>query len=368
MSRQAVQFAPSTFEERGTAVSFTTPMLSQTRIRKDDRDRLEILVPSFSAGKGIYVIPWKAVPEMVSMTVHDRCLHRLIVREPVCSPNEVRTASLRVARTGLAGPPAAAAADAALREDENHRTLANYMLIVGILEAVGLDSADILTAGLDTDQGQLLARALMARAAASLKLTPTELFARVEELSDAICPIGLERAPKPGRLRRRVADLSGCRDKMAEWSRTAPEESAPVARFCADVAGLTIDLGREVLGAFNEKLRDIETLLSNWHKEMPHIRNLSIRLAWLLDGWDYVVACWAEAEDKERQEQCEAMEDIFRVLPLVPTREATTDMHAEKAKVARTQRRTVRPYEDLRTGERDLDMIQRIERVKAKAA
>src|SRR5690349_4436102 len=107
-------------------------MLTQTRIRKDERDRLEVLVPSFSSGKGIYVIPWRSVPEMVTMTVHDRYLHELIVKDPVCSPNEVRTAALQVARTGLAGPPAADAARAALREDDEHRTLTNYLLIVRI--------------------------------------------------------------------------------------------------------------------------------------------------------------------------------------------------------------------------------------------
>ncbi|MFX7257601.1 hypothetical protein ABTI55_19160, partial [Acinetobacter baumannii] len=123
----------------------------------------EVLIPSLSQGMGIYVVAWNSVPDMVSMTMHDRYLHDLIVTEDACSPHEIRRATLKAARRGLAGPKAAQAARRALEEDEEQSTLTHYLLILSILKAVGLESPEMLKAGIDTDEGQRLTRQLMTR-------------------------------------------------------------------------------------------------------------------------------------------------------------------------------------------------------------
>src|SRR5690348_16611464 len=99
--KAASLYAASTFEERGTAVPFTTPLLAQTRVRKGDRSHLEVLVPNLAASRGTYVIPWKSAPEVITMTVHDRTLHAEILSADGCSPDDIRTAALKVAGTGL---------------------------------------------------------------------------------------------------------------------------------------------------------------------------------------------------------------------------------------------------------------------------
>src|SRR3546814_2878694 len=72
------QFQPAKFEERGTAVAFTTPALSQARVRQDSREQLELTVSAFSGAKGNYVIRWKDVPDIFSLTMHDRALQDTI--------------------------------------------------------------------------------------------------------------------------------------------------------------------------------------------------------------------------------------------------------------------------------------------------
>ena len=84
------QHQPSTFEERGTTVPFTTPALSCARVRSDDRYNLVLLTPGFAGTQSVYVLPWKAIPDLVTMTIHDRALHEAIEREGIDAPPDVR--------------------------------------------------------------------------------------------------------------------------------------------------------------------------------------------------------------------------------------------------------------------------------------
>ncbi|MBP2302953.1 hypothetical protein [Azospirillum picis] len=367
MVRGAVEYAPSTFEERGAAVAFTTPLLSQTRVRRGDRSKLEVLIPSLSQGMGIYVVPWKAVPEMVSMTMHDRYLHDLIVKEEACSPNEIRRATLRAARRGLAGPKAAQAARRALDEDEEQGTLTHYLLILAILKAVGLESPEMLKAGIDTDEGQRLTRQLMTRAAESLRLDATLLYARLAEVAAVAAPVGLARSPRPGRLVRCLVDLTAFRDAMADWARTVPSDAAPVAGFCAEVAQHTIGIGERVLADFHRRLEAIGPLMRDWDGEIVRVRGQSARMAWLLDGWSHITAAWDVMQAEDQRQQAATINELFRILPLLPTQESSRDLMEESRHVKPAHRRSVRMLEDWRTGQFDIDAIRRIEAVKARA-
>src|ERR1043165_7480867 len=100
------QFQPTRFDERGTAVACTTPALSQARVRMDSRDQLELTVSAFSGVKGNYVIRWKDVPEIFSLTMHDPLLQETIRAGNSCLPPDIRRATLETAKTGLAGPEA----------------------------------------------------------------------------------------------------------------------------------------------------------------------------------------------------------------------------------------------------------------------
>ncbi|WP_207458795.1 hypothetical protein [Azospirillum sp. SYSU D00513] len=369
MLKGSVEYAPSTFEERGAAVAFTTPLLSQTRVRRGERSRLEVLIPSLSEGLGIYVVAWKAVPEMVGMTMHDRYLHELIVKQEECSPQEIRSATLRAARRGLAGPEAVKAARQALEEEEEQRTLTNYLLLMSVLKAVGLESADVLKAGLDTDEGQRLTRQLMARAAAALRMEPNLLYARLAQIADTVAPVGLAQSPKPGRLLRGLMELKGFKSSIEDWSNEAMSEAAPVAAFCAEVAQHTVAIGDAVLGNLHRRVAAIGQILRDWDAEMAEIRRLAARIAWLLDGWDHIAKAWEMAMERDdRHAQSMVVNELFRIIPLVPRLESDRDLSGEAERVAAVHRRSVRAFEDWRTGRMDVDAIRRIEMLKAKAA
>lgn len=367
MLKGAIEYAPSTFEERGAAVAFTTPLLSQTRVRRGERSKLEVLIPSLSEGMGTYVVAWKSVPEMVSMTMHDRYLHDLIVKEEACSPQEIRRATLKAARRGLAGPQAAQAARRALEEDEEQGTLTHYLLLLAILKAVGLESPEMLKAGISTEEGQRLTRQLMARAADSLKLEANLLYARLAEIAAAVAPVGLTQSPKPGRLLRGMQELKAFRQSMTSWSNEVPSDAAPVAAFCADVAQHTIGIGEKLLTDFQRRVDAIGPLMRAWETEFVVIRSHAQRMAWLLDGWSHVTAAWDVAQTEDRHQQAATINDLFRVIPLLPKKESRQDMLGAAKRIKSVHRRSVRMLEDWRTGEMDVDAIRRIELVKARA-
>jgi len=366
--RSLTNFAPSTFEERGAAVAFTTPVLAQTRVRKDSRDQLEVLIPNLSEGRGVYVVPWKGLPLAFPMTVHDRMLQDLIVKGEGCSPEDIRKAVLQAARCGLAGPLAVEAADAALNDDDEQRLLINFQLIVEVLKAVGLESSDILRAGLSSEEGQRLTRTYMIKAAHSLSIEPTELFSRVAELAVYLEPVGIASSPKPARLRRLMRDLAGFRDSMTEWATDNVSEAAPIGGFCAEVAEHTLNHARNVVGQLDQAVASFEALLRQWDAKRVLVRRAATRLSWLLDGWEFLINTWAEAQGKSRHEQDMAAHELFRVLPLLPKDEDRADQAMEADRVMAANRRSVRAYVDWRSGQLDVDLVMRIEAIKGKAA
>ncbi len=366
--RSLTNFAPSTFEERGAAVAFTTPVLAQTRVRQDSRGQLEVLVPNLSAGRGVYVVPWKGLPLAFPMTIHDRMLQDLIQQGGGCSPEDIRKAVLEVACCGLAGPAAAAAAEAALKDEEEQRLLINFQLITEVMRTVGLESADILRAGLASEEGQRLTRRYMTRAAHSLSIEPTGLYGRVAELAACLEPIGLAASPRPARLRRLMRDLQGFRDSLADWTADNPSEAVPIAGFCVEVADHTLAQARAVVEQIDQAVTAFEALLRQWDARRALLRRAAARLSWLLDGWSFLIATWAEAQARSRHEQDRAVHELFRVLPLLPREEDRADQALAADRVMAANRRSVRAYVDWRSGQLDMDLVMRIEAIKEKAA
>jgi hypothetical protein len=366
--RSLTNFAPSTFEDRGAAVAFTTPVLAQTRVRKDSREQLEVLIPNLSEGRGIYVVPWKSLPLAFPMTVHDRMLHDLIAKSEGCSPDDIRKAVLEAACCGLAGPHAVEAAEAALGDDEEQRLLINYQLIVEALKSAGLESTDILRAGLASAEGQKLTRDLMSKAAHKLGMEPTELYRRIAELAGYLESIGLSSSPKPARLRRLMRDLNGFRDSMTEWATGNVSEAAPIGGFCAEVAEHTVNHARNVMTQLDQSVASFEMLLRQWDAKRLLVRKAATRLSWLLDGWEFLIVLWSDAVTRSRHEQDMAVHDIFRVIPLLPKDEARADQALAAEKLLQSNRRSVRAYVDWRSGQLDVDLVMRIETIKGRAA
>jgi hypothetical protein len=361
-------YLPSTFEERGTAVPFTTPLLTQARVRKNERGKLELSVPRFADGPGSLVVPWPSVPEIVRLSGHDQALHEAVAAGNLADPHAIRLAALQVASGGLAGPETARAAAQALRADEEYKAFTNVLLIATTVTSMSDDSSpeaiQALVQGVGTPDGQRRVRGGLRSIAAALEIGPDELDERLDRLSLNIAPVGLRAAPRRGRLRALARRLTEFRDSMQSLAQSSEAiDTADCAGFCAVIADCTLQIAVARLAEFDALLGDRRRLLARWDAAFAASDRLVQRLAWLLDGWDFVAEMWftalAQSSDLSR---VPALHAIFSLLPMIPREELKRAgfLPQETAIVSLRGRRWVRGLEDWRTGEQVKPMVMRI--------
>src|SRR4051794_22903731 len=135
----AYDYAPSTFDERGTTVAFTTPELAFSRVRRDSRtNHLEVLVMGFSGGRSIYVFPWEGLTSVLRLTLHDRALQAEIGLADAITPMRMRLAAYRVAKAGLAGAEAAGAATYAMERIARDEKVTREAMLRRIIRLTGV--------------------------------------------------------------------------------------------------------------------------------------------------------------------------------------------------------------------------------------
>ncbi|CAK0753223.1 conserved hypothetical protein [uncultured Gammaproteobacteria bacterium] len=356
----------ATYAERGMAVPFTTPKLSQARARLDYNGRFEFMVPNLSGGKGNYIMPWKTVLDTMSPTLHDRTLYDEMNRERAHDPYKMRMVGLRVATTGLAGPAAAKHARELLTEEQEYQLLTNFLLVIHLLGQVNLSTDDLLKTGLASESSQHRLKQSVIHVASKLKVPHSELYARIETLSSAICSIGLPTAPKGGRLRALTVDVDGFRNRVLEWLRDMPAEVVELGEYQASVAAYTHQLALSVVKEADQSVNELGSMISKWEETFPKLSATIGRLAWILDGWDFMVAMTKEAERRPSPERQAVLCDCFTRLPLPPEEETKNNSNMVPPDQLNTvQRRWVRANQDWRSGNMDYAAVKRIESVKA---
>jgi hypothetical protein len=363
--QSARKFLPSTFEERGIAVPFTTPLLAHSRVRKNYRSQLELSIPNFAGVEGNYVMPWKAVCDLVEPTLHDKLLFEHVIDNNVTTPHAMRLAALTVASTGIAGPEVADAAKKAIALDEESRALHQVVLILRLLEETSKGSAIDLREIGSADRQDYVRKAL-ARISTELGMATDALDVRITELTQMTYPIGAEWNPVEGRLRVQVRALAQFRDSIRTWGGDQVNDAGDRAVFSSEVADLTLATSNGLLRSFNEAIKSPYHLVSLWQKSTPELERVSSRLSWLLDGWDIVVQWWETCKDDN--ERISTAEQMTPVLPLIPTNELETSAREAANGLIEKGRRWVRLNQDWSTGEVDVELIHRMETIKARAA
>ena len=97
-------YEPASFLDRGVALPFTTPLLFGARARAaGDHSGLEVIIANPSGGKGVYILPWGAIPQICVPTLHDRRLWRLLRDKKLLTPLMMREAAGRPSGTKDAG-------------------------------------------------------------------------------------------------------------------------------------------------------------------------------------------------------------------------------------------------------------------------
>lgn len=363
----ASQYLPSTFEERGATAPFTTPILSCARVRSDERHNLVLLTPGFAGTASVYVLPWRAIPELVTMTIHDRALHEAIQETNATSPDTMRREVLTVAATGLAGPEVQAAARKAIRDDENYAEQIQAVLILFLLHGLGIDVTSLV--GLDLSRSDVLSRAKAALQSATtpLGVDLETLYDRMGALSLVLRGLGLTSFGDPGRIRIMLEQLVGFERDMINRSNREVGDSQAFFGLAAEVAKHTIAPANTTLNNIDSLLKDLPSVVKNWEKSYPVIFGGITRLSWLLDGWDYVIGFAKGADNWNGADLWENLDTLARMLPIVPRAEKDIDQTTSVRFSEMVQRRRVTAAHDWRTGALDQEFARRLEGAKSAA-
>jgi len=369
MSRNPTSFfLPSTFEERGAVAPFTTPSLAMSRVRPDDRHGLVLMMPNMGGGDGAYVVPWGAVSDIVSMSVHDRALHETVLEDHAVTPDAMRIASLKVAKTGLAGPRAAYAAKQQLEAEDEQYVETNFLLVVALLTSLGMSSRELFTLQPDSDAWRNLVRSMLHSGGQQLGIDLPTVYDRLGKMARILTPIGLKVSRQDGRLRLLMNKLIDFRDALKAWGAQDVSDAAPYAAFASEVADFTVRIAGRTFASLDASMRDIPNVIGQWGDQVQVATAAAARISWLLDGWDYILAIWARVEDAQAIEKREAVSQLKLVLPIVPRDEMDADEEARKRRQSLTGHKRMKAMVNWRTGELDDELAGRIADMKIKAA
>lgn len=361
------KYWPATFEERGVVVPFTTPMLAFARARADGNGGLEVIVPGLSGGSGVYIIGWSGVREVFRMTVHDRAFHDMIETRKAATPREMRRCAHEIALTGLSGPDGIDAAEKAIEQEDNERLLTNYYLVNSVVKSLASSDVKLSVTELSSPTGQKKVRGMMAGIASDLNISSERLYADIERWSDMIAPVGIASMPHECRLRRLLTRLKAFRMNVTAWGRNSNADPDGLAFLTADVALLTLDIGQTLMGEVDDHANDLKQALAKWATVGKEIDDRMTRLSWLLDGWEHVLGLWDSVIEAPIYEQVEALEEIVRMLPLVPTKELEGQKSKAWGDLENAMRKFVKPLQNWQSGDTDIELQLRIERRRADA-
>ncbi len=356
----------NSWAERGIAVFFTTPALTQARMRRDEASkRCEFVLPSLSGGKGYYVMPWKSILGTITTTLHDRILFEQIQKQNVDDPIKMRCVTLDVAAKGLAGPRAAIKAQQILEGERKYQILTTFLLVLQLLKLINVSPNHLIAHGLTSASAQNHLKAALKEVAVRLNVPLDELYVRVETLSTLIAPVGLPQAPEPGRLKALSDELLQFSRHLREWSVKMPDEIANLGELEASIADITNQMTTTSLQNVQSETEVLTAVLNAWELHFTRIRDEVRQLAWLLDGWDYLINVFHDAAGKGDREREAMIADCFPLLPIIPNDQLKVVSEQRLEKLSTIHKRWVRANEDWRTGTLDYEQVQRNESRKA---
>lgn len=312
---------PATFLKRGTYLPFTTSVLSYARLRRPTGGSLEILMPGLAGGAETYVIPYKVLPEIINLTVHDRALHEELAHLREITPAKIRQTANRVAMTGLGGPALAKRAKQERLADEEQPA----MILLGLLRMAITQLApnhpgvkDLNEKTIASPDGMKLARDALGGYAQSIGERGDKIYARLESWADRIAPVGSPDGSVAGYLMTLLVTLEGLADELSKWLIQEPPETAEMAQRTVTAARCAAEKARFHLQALDALAGNMAEPLRDFDAVDKTLKNHVHRMALMLDGWQRVIDTWNAARVGDRFLQRDTLEIFAQQLPILP--------------------------------------------------
>lgn len=312
---------PATFMKRGFAVPFTTAMLRFARIRLSASRQIEFLVSGLSEDSRTFVIPFKELPETVTLSVHDRVLMEAFEQIETLKPVSIREEALKAAISGYAGPVMARKARERLMRDRDNRAMVFVALLGEAATRVGVvDKGEVLDpAKLSTPEGMTAAKKAISGFARAANISGQELFQDLEEWADMISVVGSPDGSAKGYLLENIDRLEAMSAHLMKWLIPEPPETAEMAQRTAIAAKEAASISRTAAKAVNDMVDDMAGMLKDWREARRIVRRNVDRLSFLLDGWNGIAEAWEAVDSKSRPLQRDTIEWLAQNLPVLPS-------------------------------------------------
>jgi len=356
---------PTTFQERGVAVPFETPAVRNARLRGENAKRREALLPGLSGGEGTYVVPFKALPDLVELTLYDRALFDAVAAEDdELAPMDMREIVLQVDAQGYAGVDRTKAAKQELAYADTVAIFNQCLLIVRALKLLADDSLDMDVKVLITPDGQKRAKEHFRGYAQQAGTSSDEIMRKLEQWARLIGTVGVRHAEHVGYLRRDQMRLTEMTEDLRAYIAKEPPEAQAMGRGiieAADLASEIVDQEVEACWAYESA---IARTLENAGPAMADLRKRIETISWVLDGWRRMMDAWDDSAESFRSQRRKVLEMIYENLPVLP-KSILQRNQLEKASVIREQQKGwVKANTDWRTEELDDEMIGRLQSYK----
>lgn len=352
---------PRTFERRGVAVPFTTPVLFGTRVRPAERGGMELLLPNLGGGRGVYVVGWDHVERVCRPTVHDRRLDARLRTLPAVTPEAIRAAARDVAAEGLAGREARHAAIEGLAQERAAQRLLRFRLLL-LLAGDAADPKSFAEPDPSLEPGL---EAAVDRLAVRQGATPDIFRTGLDAIAASFVTVGLPRQPIPARWPNLLGRIMQLQQEVAAWGRWQRDGRAELAATIADVAALSIAFATEALRQARAALAEIESLLRLWMVHPDRVQGVAARVAWLLDGWEPICLIWEETSAPGFR--AAAVTEIAALLPTLPEEACTWAGLPASPPPVLLRSRVVQGNVDWRTDRAVFPLLQRNERLRARS-
>jgi hypothetical protein len=351
-------YHPTTFQERGVALPFTTPLLGGARARLSRNRGMELIVRNPAGGRGVYVMPLNAVTTLCRPTLHDKVISNRIAFLETVTPATIRAIGRAAAAEGLAGEGAvqaarqAAHAEAADRRGVFHHLVSILMRQVNASQAVpGPESPDL----------EAKVRQTIAWLAPRLGQSAGWGVKALDAIADTMTGVGIQEVGRlPGLARR----LGGMREQIAEWADTQRDGDRVL---CAHSVCAMTEFIRSSAATMIARTRtltdDMVGLLRLWAADPHAVIGIAERPEWLIDGWEQICLIWHHGQTIGAQSG--ALVEIADHVPAIPRelaewgggRTNLDDVFAERGPIVLN--------EDWRTGTAVFDLIARNEQLRA---
>lgn len=308
---------PETFQERGMSVPFTTKVLMYARLRVKPGEGLEALLPGLSGARGTYVIPWNSLHEVVSMSLHDRTLYKLVSELSYHGPDQIREAILEVQKSGYDGPDSADLAAQANQLSYETALMTNFTLVTEAVRQVG-GGKEITPTDLIDEQNMRQARDDLRSYAKTLGLDVQGFMDILTEWSEIISAIGSPGGEYKGYLMSCIMGMARLSAELQDWAGEEPPENMILVQQINDASAMAGRIAFEEIQNLQKQATSMSVVLADWAKSKEVLRFSVSRIASILDGWSRIITLWDKVKDGMRYQQREMVTEVVQHLPLLP--------------------------------------------------